>query len=478
MHVNQAKNKKPARKRTWLRWVLLGVIGVGAAVAGWFYLGQPGNPLVQAATPAAVSNYTAVARRGDLKVSVSGTGVLIASRSVDLNFTTAGTLASVKVKLGDKVKAGDTLAQLSDPVSLKAAETSAQLALLQAQKALRDLQTNAPVALAQSFSDWLKAQDAYNTDQAASQRTDLARCTREVTTKYKATLDNATSKLNQLNVTAYGSDQWLSIKGTYDQALANYTYCIAYTPSEKSQAQATTQSAQAALQLAEAKYNTLKANNGIDPSELALAQAQVQQSEAQLAQAKQNSTGATMTAPISGTVIFLAAQTGEMIDTSKFITLADTSQATVKLSVDETQAQQLTLNTPAVVTFDALPDTPFSGKVTEIDPQLTVSGQYQLVTGQVTLDASAVQALQAFPLGLNATVEVIRQQAKNAVLVPIEALRDLGNGDYAVFKVDQAGKLHLTSVKVGIKDTTHAEILSGLKEGDTVSTGTAQTSGK
>ena len=71
--------------------------------------------------------------------------------------------------------------------------------------------------------------------------------------------------------------------------------------------------------------------------------------------------------------------------------------------------------------------------------------------------------------------DVIAGEAKNALIVPIQALRELTPGSYAVFVVQSDGSLKMTPVTVGLRDFANAEILSGLKVGDVVSTGTVET---
>ncbi len=51
------------------------------------------------------------------------------------------------------------------------------------------------------------------------------------------------------------------------------------------------------------------------------------------------------------------------------------------------------------------------------------------------------------------------------------ALRDLGDSTYGVMVKDIKGQLKLRVVTVGLQDSDYAEITSGLKEGDLVSTG-------
>ena len=75
---------------------------------------------------------------------------------------------------------------------------------------------------------------------------------------------------------------------------------------------------------------------------------------------------------------------------------------------------------------------------------------------------------------MNAAVDIVGGRAENAILIPVEALRELGPGEFAVF-VLQDGEPRLRPVEVGIMDFTFAEIISGLEAGETVTTGIVET---
>ena len=77
-------------------------------------------------------------------------------------------------------------------------------------------------------------------------------------------------------------------------------------------------------------------------------------------------------------------------------------------------------------------------------------------------------------IGMNASVDVIGGRAEGVVLVPVEALRELSPGEYAVF-VEEGGELEMRIVEVGLMDFTFAEIKSGVEVGETVSTGIVET---
>ena len=78
------------------------------------------------------------------------------------------------------------------------------------------------------------------------------------------------------------------------------------------------------------------------------------------------------------------------------------------------------------------------------------------------------------PIGLNAAVDVIGGRAEDVPLVPVEALRELDPGEYAVFVVED-GEPVFRLVEVGLMDFTFAEIKSGLEPGEIVSTGIVET---
>ena len=94
----------------------------------------------------------------------------------------------------------------------------------------------------------------------------------------------------------------------------------------------------------------------------------------------------------------------------------------------------------------------------------------QVVRGLVALDGEQTELPQGLLMGITASVDIIAGKAENAVLVPVEALRELGADEYAVFVMAE-GEPNLRQVQVGLQDYTYAEIISGLEAGETVSTG-------
>ncbi len=123
---------------------------------------------------------------------------------------------------------------------------------------------------------------------------------------------------------------------------------------------------------------------------------------------------------------------------------------------------------------NSLPDDTFTGHITEVSPSLEAVSGVDTVVAIVQLDADSFAKPLSLPVGSNASVEVIGGRAENAVLVPVEAVREIGPGEYAVFVMEN-GEPKLRIVTVELMDYTSAAITNGLKAGDVVTTGVVDT---
>lgn len=467
-----SKNKKKffGSKKFW--WMSAVIILVAGGVAAYFLLFAEPDATASASEEPALQ--TTKVRSGDLRVSTTGSGSLAAGTEVDLAFASSGTVGTLAVSVGDEVEEGQLLAALADTSQLQATLAQKQLAYLQAQQALDSLYENTGLITAEAYQAVVEAQTAYDDAVYASQRTDYARCSQTVNTRNTASYERAKEELERLTECCGDSDEWIEAKNVYDTAYANWVYCSAYTDEEVVEYDAELAVAKAVLEAAKESLAELQQNDGIDSDEIALAQAELEVAKTNLQTAEDDLDGATLMAPISGTVISIDAGVGEAVSTSTFITLANMDSLQVVVYVDETDLDQLQLGQSTEIVFDAFPDDMFTGEIVQVEPELTVSGGYNLAAGLSSLNIDETNSSIRLLLSSNATVEVIGGDVQDALLVSVEALRDLG-GEYSVFVQDDNGELTMRIVEVGLIDYTYAEILSGLEEGEVVSTGIVQT---
>jgi HlyD family secretion protein len=458
---------KPAKGIAAIRWIvlLLVVLLVGGGAA-WYFLIRPSK--TTGSTQASTTSSTATVERGDISLTASGSGTLMAVNSVNMSFSTSGRVAELDVKLGDMVKTGDVLARLDKAYDLEAGLINAKVNLLSAQQSLASLQKQSGSTLAKAYQDLVSAQQTYADAVDANQRATAVRCSPELLAKYKTTLDVTAERVGEIYLEAPDSEAYATAHNDYDTALANYNYCLAYTPTEKTSAASDLAVAKAALNKAQDTYNTLKSASGIDPDSLLAAETKVESAQTAVNDAQTKLDGITLKAPMDGRITALNASVGAIWDTSTFLTISDVSQAIVTVSIDATDLNKLVVGNTATITFSALPGKTFTGKVTLVSPSMVTFGPFKAAFGQVTLDESAVKTMSSVPFGASATIKITGKQATNVLMVPVGALKTLKNGDTGVTVVGSDGKLTQQAVTVGLKSSTYAEITDGLKEGDVV----------
>jgi multidrug efflux pump subunit AcrA (membrane-fusion protein) len=465
--------RHPVVKKNWVVFVITTMLLVGGGIGLWVWR----SALKQSAAQPTSLYQTDVVRVGSVQNSASGSGSLIANKTVDLSFSTSGTLAKLNVQPGDHVKAGDVLAVLDKVDSLKNVVQARQLDLQTAQTNLQNLQKNQSngVIQAQAQATLAADQAAYADAQKAQRLPGTARCSQTTIEDYYYQYMGYQTHANEwesylADGSGYGYqyimkqlNNWRRLR---DLAFANYTYCQGYTQSEIDGSQANLNLALANMQLAQSTYDQIHAADGQDADAVALAQAQVKNAQYQLLIAQQQLSGATITAPVDGIVVTVAANSGDKVGTGTLITLANLSQPLIQVDIDETDLQNMYVGCQAQVGFTSSPHQIHSGKVVQVYPQLVTVNGYQTAQGLVALTDAIKPGAQ--PLDSTATVQIICSQANNVLVVPLEALHGTGSNQPYVYVLNAAGLPEKRTVEVGLTNDSFAEIKSGLKAGEKV----------
>jgi RND family efflux transporter MFP subunit len=454
-----------------LVWVVLCLVVAGGTGSG-IYLKLHSKQAAVADTTTGTLQ-TAVARTGNLILEASGTGTLVPVRELTIGFDTNGEVLAIDVTLGEVVEEGQVLAELDSSSQELALETARQnlaemtsaVAIANAQQAVASYEasvTTAQIAVNNlTHKNQLAINQAYATYILAQQRLEQAQAAY-----------NSLSGLSDSDPTKASAYQSLyQAQVARNQAL--YTYnCYTGNPSQQSVHAANAALALAQANLEEARNYLAALTGGEVPADATGASLQkLRQTRLTVETAQANLDATQLKAPFSGTIMSIYIQVGAMAGGSAF-TIADLSQAEIDFYMDQDDWSNVKVGYQVQVIFDALPDQTFTGTVTEVQPGLVSAGGSSMVEGVAVLDDS-YRGTQ-LPTGVSAAIDVISGQSLNVVLVPVEALHKLSEGQYAVF-VMQNDDPKLTMVGVGLQDDTFVEIRSGVKAGDVVTTGVVET---
>ncbi len=470
----QSRHSRFNRWPKWLRWTTI-VVMVALLGAGGYYVVKARQTAAAASTGSTLQ--TATARTGNLVLQASGTGYLVASSEADVAFEIDGKIAEIDVALGDKVEKGQLLAKLDD--------TTLQYKLEEAQLALLELTSpeaiaNAELAVTTAQTAVINAQTALNNEKYW-QNDALVKNYYAAYVIAKTNLDRAQTAYDNAKVGEYinNANEANAYQALYSAQQAYNTAQYYYSLYSQKPTQRQMDEAQANLDLANAKLtnaqNYLAALNGGTVPEDATGSNLAALRQAQLAvkTAQTNLDAATLYAPMAGTVMTLSATIGEAVSSNSIImTIDDLSTATIQFYLDASDWTNAKVGYETSVSFDALTGKTFTGKVTQIMPGLVTVQGSSMVEGYSVLDESVDEI--GLPVGVEAAIDVISGQATNAVLIPVEALHKLADNSYTVFVMTD-GKPKLTTVTVGLQDDTYAEITSGIKAGDVVTTGVVET---
>ncbi|MES2303982.1 MAG: efflux RND transporter periplasmic adaptor subunit [Gemmatimonadota bacterium] len=238
-------------------------------------------------------------------------------------------------------------------------------------------------------------------------------------------------------------------------------------------------------------------------------EANVMQTRASLKEAQDNLARTRLFSPISGRVVRLAVEEGEVAvpgtfsrETGLLMRIADLSVIQAKVKVDETDVVRLALGDSVSVSIDAFPDTAFVGKVTKVGNSAATTAAGSSGTADRAVDFEVEVTLTNPPADvrpdLSMTARIITDTRKSVLSIPIIALTarahevvgsetkpaapkspaDTANGKKpkereGVFVVNN-GVAMFRAVKVGIAGDEYFEVLDGLKAGETLVAGSYQ----
>lgn len=227
------------------------------------------------------------------------------------------------------------------------------------------------------------------------------------------------------------------------------------------------------------EYKRGAEGSDVDSATFAVESARNSLSDAQEAYsiAVANAEKRTVRAPKSGSVVVMNAQVGASTDSAAnaggLIQIADLSQMTVKVQVNEVDISRVSVGQMAKATFSALPGVELDAQVTRI---ATVAGSgedsHGYGGGVVTYDVSLLIPQPAAELkpGMTANVQIMLQSVPDTLMVPSSCVAmDETGGSYVMVVTDyETGAVERRPVTVRASDQTTSAIEGDVSEGDEV----------
>jgi multidrug efflux pump subunit AcrA (membrane-fusion protein) len=292
-----------------------------------------------------------------------------------------------------------------------------------------------------------------------------------------------------------------SSKGDFEQAEATYVTTVgAGLPQQLQKAELDAAAAKSAFDAQQRIYDSRKEllqqgaipKRDVDAAEVALAQARSQSEQAQKqladlqrlgkeqllksaqgsrlsAEGKYRSAEALLSysqikSPIDGVVTDRPLYEGDLATANQpMLTVMNLSRLIAKAHIPQAAAASLRVGNPAELKVAGL-DESVKAMVTLVSPALD--------PGSTTIEVW-VEARKPNPAvrpGMTVAVTMVSKTAKDAIVVPAEAVFKTDEGANYVLVAGSDEKAHQKKVQVGIRSTDQAQVLSGINEGDPVIT--------
>ncbi len=361
---------------------------------------------------ATIQYQTDTVTKDTLVVSLSESGVVSTANNAIISTQATGVVSKLYVKDGDAVKSGDKIAEIDLDMVGKQTAAQALSSYQSAKNNLDSAQANMYSLQSTMFSDW----DTFMkiAQNGTYQNED-------------GTPNNINRSLPEFHI---ANDNWLA---------------------------------------AEAKYKIQQ--NVVNQAQTALNSAWLSYQQA----------SSTVYAPISGTVSGLSLQVGSVISSNNTSTTNNTQSSTkianvkteappsITVNISEIDIPKVKIGNRASITLDAFPDKTFTGKVISIDTNGTTTSGVTTYPTVILLDTDPTTILP----NMAASANIITATKSDVLIVPSSAVTTQNGA--TVVQVMKNGVPQYTQVVTGISSDTQTEIVSGVKEGDTVVTGTVST---
>lgn len=492
--------KQRGKAKKVITWVVVGVLVVGLAGAGYAYSqGMFGTKAASATTSYSVVNLTT----GSVEKSVTGTGTMTSGDSVNETSPVDVKLASVPVAAGQSIKAGDTLATVdSDSINTLVTSLQDQITTLDTTIANLTASQASVSTLKTSVSGRVKAiygAVGDSVDAVVSKNGGLLLLSTDGKMKVDFTISNPTLvAIGDSVKVKVGSSTYTGLVEALDATAKTCT--VTMSDSYVALDAAATVKTTGGKSLGEGKlainrpylvtstggsiskvYVSLNNNVSTRTSLMYVVGVPLNSTydsdvssrdtlQKQLDTAKELQLSGKITATTDGVVNTVTATAGQSIKTGDTITTLLTGGA-MKLivSVDELDISSVAVGQTANVAVDAFTKDTFSGTVQDISNIGTTSSGVTTYKVTIKMDDSG-----KLKLGMNATATIVIEKHDNALLLPLSALNTSRGESYVwlytgTLPADSSQDPGTrTQVTTGLSNANYVEITDGLTANDQV----------
>jgi multidrug resistance efflux pump len=347
----------------------------------------------------AQSNATAAATT-PVPATLIAEGSLLPVQALDQSFTISGQVDKVLVKDGQSVKQGDLLVTLNNTAAAELALAQAQQEELAAQQAYDDISQStssgslAQLNLAQAQYNYNVAYGNYwnrNSLQGSADAIALTKARLQILDNQISDLEEKYNSMGETKDTETGKAKVLETlsQARLDredvQKLLNY-YSSNPNSLDVQTLKAKLDVAKSALEDAQRVVARLK--DGIDPDQLAAAQARLTTAKAAVTNAQSALDSLKLKASMGGTVVDVNVLPGQQVTALQtLMSVADFSNWVVETdNLTETEIVNVTVGQKVKIVLDALPDVELAGTVTHINDRFVETRGDVTYTVTVTLD--------------------------------------------------------------------------------------------
>lgn len=462
---------------------------------------------------------------GSVVKEVSETGMVKAQDDINLSFRNSGKIASISVKVGDEVKAGQELAKLDTSdlaIQLSQARASldvsqarksdAQVSLQAARQSLDDVKASAKESLDSAYNDAeMVLQEAYSKISGAysiayeiqqtyfstyqgdggavidaktsiksafeGSKTYIDEVNKD--TSNQNNIDTALSKIK--NYLATTRDAIDSIRAVVSNSA--YRSTISTTDKANLDAQKTAiitvynsligyQQAIATVKITNSKnINTAQASVSSLENQLApdsnggLYLSQVEESQTKMSLLANQMEDAVLKSPVSGKITKIEKKAGETAGLNEtVISMLSSGPFEIKVDIYEEDIVGVEVGNVVKIDLVAFPDETITGKVIAIDPaEKVVDG---VVYYETTIAFDEIK--KGLRSGMTADIAIEVNKKENVLMIS-KGVIEKNNGERSV-KVYAKGKAEKRIITIGVEGNDYVEVLSGLKQGEQIIT--------